>query len=246
MMDDLDKYSTLQWYEDLEQQLLDFIRYVPYSPHNLNAHSPRLASIIVSACGLIDSILREITPDPSQVAKQKSQRDLDIVNYARLYAPRFGLPTLKSILLFTPPKYLVPFGIWERFVSGRVPWTSFQSPQWWSIHNDLKHNWIPNVKKAGLEIAVESLCALHQIISSVPEFARMMLRKGWVPGTKSDPENTIQVLEGKMQSMSAVLVETQLFVVARGGKEPFPEQIDDFRPVNFGASERLIDFFGRW
>lgn len=246
-MDDFDKYLTLQWYEHLEQQLLDFLRYVPYSPQNLGAHSPHLANIIVSACSLLDSILRQANPDPVTVgSKQTHRKDLAIADYARLYASRFQLPTFRSILLLTPPKYLVPFYHWERFVSGAVPWSSFQSPLWWSIHNDLKHDWIPNVKKACLEVAVDSLCALHQIIALVPEFARIILRKEWVRGQKSSPELAIEILEGKTKSIAPLFVETQLFVVARGGKEPFPEKIEDFRPGRFGASERVVDFFGRW
>lgn len=246
-MDDFDKDLTLQWYEHLEQQLLEFLRYVPYSPQNLNAHSPLLANIVVSACSLLDSILRQISSDPVTTgSKQVRRKDLAIGDYARLYASRFGLPAFRSILLLTPPKYLVPFAHWERFVSGRVPWSSFQPPPWWSIHNDLKHDWIPNVKKACLEVAVDSLCALHQIITLVPDFASSVLRREWVRGPKSSPETTIQILEGQIKSKAPLFVETQLFVVARGGKEPFPEKIEDFRPGRFGASERLINFFGRW
>jgi hypothetical protein len=110
----------------------------------------------------------------------------------------------------------------------------------------LKHDWIPNVKKACLEVAVNSLCALHQIIALVPDFARSILRKEWVRGQESSPEVTIEILEGKIESISPLFVETQLFVVAREGKESFPDRIEDFMPGRFGASERLINFFGRW
>ena len=240
-MDELDKDLTLQWYEWLEEQLIDIMRLIPSTPENFIAYSPRIAGLIVDACGLLDSILRQVSLDPSLVdGKAKARDDLNISDYAKLYAAKFELPTLVSILRISPPTYLNPFKDWTALVCGGT----YQPLLWWTTHTNLKHDWIANLKKGCLKTAIECLCALQQIISVLPDLGTIVLRRGWVPGKKSSPQIVIEILESKNQSQ-ALLVETKLFVVPRG-PEKFPAKIEDFRPAAFNASEGLIDFFGRW
>src|SRR5882724_11407256 len=112
-MDELDKDLTLQWYERLEGQLIDIMRLIPPTPENFTAYSPPIAGLIVDACGLLDSILRQVSPNPSLVdGKSKARDDLNIRDYAKLYAAEFELPTLVSILRVSPPTYLNPFKDW--------------------------------------------------------------------------------------------------------------------------------------
>ena len=77
------------------------------------------------------------------------------------------------------------------------------------------------------------------MIATLPEFARAVLGRGWVLGKKMSPEYTIEILEGS--GSESLLVESKLFAVARG-PEKFPDQISDFHPSLFNASERVIDF----
>ena len=42
-MDELDKDLTLQWYERLEEQLIDIMRLIPPTPENFTAYSPPIA-----------------------------------------------------------------------------------------------------------------------------------------------------------------------------------------------------------
>jgi hypothetical protein len=191
---------------------------------------------------LLDSILRQISPDPATVDGQSIPRkQLDIVHYAKLYAARFEIPTSKSILMLTPPRYLTPFSAWVALLSG----SGYQPATWWRIHTDLKHDRIANLKKATLEVAIDSLCGLHLIVASLPDFAEAILRRGWVPGNKFSPSLTIKLLQGKPEAQSiSQLVESKLFIIARG-REKFPDRIEDFQPGEFNGSERVIDFFGR-
>lgn len=241
-MDELDKDLTLQWYEWLEEQLLDIMKVIPPAEENFIAYSPRPASLIVDACGLLDSILRQVSPNPAIVdGRSKARDELNIVDYAKLYASKFELPDLFSILLVSPPRYLNPFENWAGLVSGG----QYQSLLWWSTHTDLKHDWIGNLKKGCLKTAIESLCALHQIISVVPDLAESVLRRGWVPGNKPNPQIVIEILQGKSHQSWPLLIESSLFAVPRG-KEKLPTKIEDFKPAFFNASEKITDFFGRW
>jgi hypothetical protein len=238
-MDDFDKDQVLQWYTQLEEELLSIFKYVPPAKQNLAAFSPSLANVIIESCGLLDSILRQISPDPALVdGRSKPRKDLDITDYAKLYAAKLGLPVAKSIVMITPAHYLSPFNAWIDLSAGG----NYRPTTWWRTHTELKHDRIANLKSARLEVAIESLCGLHLMIATLPEFARAVLRGGWVLGKKTSPQYTIEILEGS--GSDSLLVESKLFAVARG-IETFPDQINDFHPSLFNASERVIDFFGR-
>jgi hypothetical protein len=241
-MEEFDKDQVLQWYGWLEEELLDILKYIPPSGQNLKAFSPRLASVIIESCGLLDSILRQVSTDPAIVdGKSKRRDDLKIKDYAKLYASKFNLSSSKSILLITPARYLTPFSAWGGSLFG----DKYQSPSWWQTHNDLKHDRIANLRKAKLEVAIESLAGLQLVIATLPDFARAVLRGGWVPGKKTSPQITIEILASKPGSgHDSLLVESRFFIVARG-QETFPDKIEDFHPAVFAASERVFDFFGR-
>ena len=243
-MDDFDKDQVLRWYEWLEAELLEIIKYIPPADQNLQTFSPRLATLIIESCGLLDSIFRQVSPDPSVIdGKTTPRRKLDITDYAKLYADRFQLPTSRSILLNIPPRYLAPFSAWNGFLSGGA----YQPLLWWQIHNELKHDRIAHLKKARLEVAIESLCGLQMVIATLPDFARSILSRNWVFCSGYNPQHVIEALEGKAHSeWLTFLVESNLFVVARGGAGKFPDNIDDFKPSQFKASERIVNFFGRW
>jgi hypothetical protein len=238
-MDDFDKDQVLQWYTQLEEELLGVLKYIPPAKQNLAAFSPRLASVIIESCGLLDSILRQVSPDPAVLdGRSKPKKDLDIVDYAKLYAAKLRIPVAKSIVMITPPRYLSPFNSWIDLLSGG----NYRPTTWWRTHTELKHDRIANLERAQLEVAIESLCGLHLMIATLPEFARAVLGRGWVLGKKMSPEYTIEILEGS--GSESLLVESKLFAVARG-PEKLPDQISDFHPSLFNASERVIDFFGR-
>jgi hypothetical protein len=239
-MDDFDKDQVLQWYGWLEDELLDIFKYIPPTEQNLETFSPRLASLIIESCGLLDSVLRQVSGEVSIVdGKRVHRHDLDIRDYARLYADRYQIPSAKSILLITPPRYISPFEEWTTLITGG----DYKPVGWWRTHTELKHDRIANLKNARLKCAIESLCGLHLIVSTLPEFGRTVLARGWIPGKKTSPQTTIEILEGF--GSGSLLVESKLFVISRGN-EKFPQRIEDFHPSLFNASERVTDFFGRF
>jgi hypothetical protein len=60
-MDEFSTTSVIQWYEDLEDRLLEFLRFIPMTNQSLVVPSPRLASIITEACNILDSVFRSVT-----------------------------------------------------------------------------------------------------------------------------------------------------------------------------------------
>jgi hypothetical protein len=175
-MDEATALNIIRWYEGLEEEVVDFLRYVPPQNQNMNVWSPRLATVIVEACGLIGSLFRYISPAEVTIHGKKKKRDkLKILDYAELYSAKLQLPARKIILLISPSSYRNPFSIWSKQVS-----KSSTTPSWWTTNNDLKHQRIDNFCKATMNTAIDALAGALLIISKVPELLPAVLRHGWL------------------------------------------------------------------
>ena len=99
-MDEMISGTVLHWYETLEAQTIEFLRVVPPHGPNLDTWSPRLATVLVESCNLIESVLYHITPATVSVSgKTKKRNDLQLADYAQLYCTNLRLPDHTAILL---------------------------------------------------------------------------------------------------------------------------------------------------
>src|SRR5262249_27548336 len=128
--------NVLQWYESLETQVMHFMQVVPPQGANLSAWSPTLATVLVEACNLLESVLYHITPDPVALpgsGKRTPRDSLTLAHYAALYSSKLRLPERKAAFFQEPFGWRTPFSGW----AGRS--TNFQNPLWWEVHNRSKH-----------------------------------------------------------------------------------------------------------
>ena len=237
-MDEATASNIIRWYEGLEEEVVEFLRYVPPQNQNMNVWSPRLATVIVEACGLIDSLFRYISPAKVTIHGKKKKRDkLNILDYAELHSSNLQLPAQKIILLISPPSYRNPFGIWSKQGS-----RSFKTPSWWTINNDLKHQRIDNFCKATMDMAIDALAGALLIISKVPELLPATLRHGWLDLGGLNPEHLLETLQKGREGRT---LETSLFALWLGYWE-LPKDIKDFSPLRYHGSKRLLSFFGKF
>lgn len=242
-MDEYEANSVVEWYQAIESELLEILAVVPPAKENLNAHSPRVAGIILESCGLLDSVFREISPDHAEVdGCDKRKKDLDMTDFAKLYARPYGLPYLRSIVLIAPPDYRSPFEKWRTLVEGGA----YDSTPWWKTYNHLKHSRIAHLREATLDAAISALCGLQQVIAKTQEMATLILRHEWIYTGGWNPEYALEMLlkvdEKRREDM---LAESKLFVTPLGPR-PLPDNINGFRPGLYHGSPRLSNFFGRW
>ena len=66
-MDQFVANEVLCWYERLERSVLKFGEGVPLTVENETLKAPILASILIDACSLLDSMFRDMTCDPVSV-----------------------------------------------------------------------------------------------------------------------------------------------------------------------------------
>jgi hypothetical protein len=62
-MDQFVADQVLSWYERLERSVLDFGERVPLAVENEALKAPMLASALIDACSLLDSMFRDMTPE---------------------------------------------------------------------------------------------------------------------------------------------------------------------------------------
>jgi len=234
-MDDFERDSVIDSFELLEARLLDFLKHVPPTEQNLGVHSPELASIILDASGLLDSVFREISPDPESVGgAQKHKDDLTMNDYEQLYGSKFDLSNCRSYVLVWPPQVRAPF---EEWAHGR-------HLSWWASQNKLKHSRIRHLRDATLKITLESMCALHMVLSLVPDFADAILRKHWFKTKIGSPGQALAVLRGDPGwGGIPFLVGTRLFLLGRGRDGRLPAKVNDFDLDRYHPEDSVLDFF---
>jgi len=238
-IDEITSSHIIELYEWYEQQVSDLLKFFPPQGDNLKTWSPRLATPLVESCSLIDSIFRIITPAQVKIGSQKKNRsNLGISDFAELYAQKHTLYERKAILLISPPKYIIPFKIWEPAKDNK----RCNPPLWWTIHNKLKHNKLPYLHKATIEVTLEALCGLFILISILPSLIPAIIRYQWM-GTVYSPQFIIREAQRGFISGHAFPVETNLFFTSVG-RIRLPEKIEEINPEIY-RSPRLISFLAK-
>jgi hypothetical protein len=243
--------SIIFWYEELEERLIEFLKFFPFTHLSKNVPSPRLAGVVTETCHILDSLFREVSnPKETIKGKTKKKKELTIKDYAELYAKHFNLSATKSLMFVSTPQYVIPFKEWEPPTTGR----EYKDLPWWSAYNKLKHSRIENIKLATLENAVNALCGLHQVIAKLPELAPATMRHGWFPLHGIDRSGSLYVhtteevgklLTNYPQEHESFLVESKLFIVPAGKTIFHGNTPTDLDPDIYPRSPKLSSFLGR-
>jgi hypothetical protein len=197
--------EMLRWYEGLETQVMDFICLVPpHDTHNLNSWSSQMATVLVEACCLIESIFHQFKNEAATVqGKPQPRARLTLGAYAELDSSRLCLPERTVILLTDTPTYRTPFALWTDPMGGACFDKHKHVPEWWDLYNRSKHRRITAFPEFTLTRAIDALARALVVISTIPAFAPALLRHEWLPLGGWNPE---------------MLLESYLNVLSRGKK----------------------------
>ena len=238
-MDETAAANTLRWYESLGGQLVEFIKVVPAQGKNLTSvWSPMLATVLVEACNLAESVLYDLTPDPAPILpKAIPRKHIRLDHYGQLYSRQFRLPHRKAAFFQEPIGWRSPFTCWAR--RKRNPRTGkleFSQPDWWATHNASKHRRLDHFDEFTLDKAIDALAGAFLIIATAPicpkgiELALAMDRNNWMMGAPW-PRKHWQDFYDDDQSFPGlqwVCPETALFA-APIGEPPLPENVTDLQ-----------------
>ena len=147
-------------FKQLEEQLLDCMRYIPFVQQNQSVVSPKFVPIILESCSLIESIFRRgIT----------SSRRHTLKSYCELMEPDLELAGTTTLLLTSPLQFLRPFHNWTA-----------GAPAWWIAYNEVKHDRINKFDAATYDFTVSALAGLHQVIARTRTLAGNLAKVGWI------------------------------------------------------------------
>lgn len=187
-------YAIIVNFLQLEQQLLEFSDYVPFTSESHKIVSPKFAPIILEACSLIESIFKRNLND---------NRRLTFLSYAAELDPMLDLSAATTLLLAPTLDFLKPFH----------DWTS-KPPFWWDAYNKIKHDRFQHYDSASYLTTVNTLAALHQVIArSTDIFLECIARVGWL-NTHDDQFADYMVSRYVGCRPPGMPVESRLFVSA--------------------------------
>ena len=115
--------------------------------------------------------------------------------------------------------------------------------EWWNAYNKLKHERIEHYSKCTLSNAVLSLCALHQMLSVLPYFFKVLMAHDMIRLRGYAIKHAIDCIEQGQKDMP-FLVESELFATPYGDIR-FPDNLDNISGAIFGGSKRLEQFLGK-
>jgi len=233
-MRDVQAGSILEWFVELEQRLIGVLGYVPFSEKTKDVSIPRISSIILEAGSLVDTIFRET------IVTEKTPDRLSMRDFAPYFEEKYHLSALRSIAFIWPPAYIVPFEPWSNAeADDRAALT------WWKTYTDMKHSRVRALDESTIGKGIESMAALHQVMSQTPHFWRPLLRREMLTSASLHVVNFVRNLEQDKAWDHSVTVESALFCTTLGATR-FPERIGDLRGssvVSLGG-RRLQRFLG--
>ena len=183
-------------FHSLEEQLVDCMRYVPFIERNQAVVSPKFVPILMDACSLIDSILRDCTGG----GKRHTFKE-----YAVLHEEHLELEGTTSLLLVSPLQLLRPFRGWRG-----------ATPVWWDAYNKVKQDRIRNYAAATYSCTVSAMAGLHQLLARSWQFLGQLTLAGWFNET-SEGFGELGASRAAGSGPPDLPVQTRLFVSAIRG-----------------------------
>jgi len=235
-----DVIQLYEWYNNLEFRLQPILEVMPVVDREslTKIISPRIVPFLMESCSILDSIMRLIVPERMTRPNGKTitWRGANIFDYCREINPLLALKKTKSIVMIPMPFIISPFKDWTT--------TGPNKMQWWKLYNSLKHDRLRWSKKLTLLHAIESLCALHQLMVRIPHIIAMSFRFNWVELSGYNPEVLLEGLPNEISpQLSTFLSYTKLFCTPLSIQKW--ETLADIHPVSFKNSSRLLHFLGR-
>lgn len=225
---------VLKWYLELEERLSQILHVTQYTPETQLIFLPPLVNIVLDSCSLLDAIFRE------EFIGTEKRNKLTISKFCPYFESTFNFSGIKTILYQYPLLYLKPFEGWCNN-------DKYQSLEWWSAYNKLKHDRIREHKNATLKNAVNAICALHQVISQNQTFINALIRQDLIcfgQWGKDYAKEAVYQKEEAIKNHVTALVETDLFATPVGA-ERFPDDIEKISPFHFAQGRKLWRYVGR-
>lgn len=145
-------FSMRYWdyYCALESDCKHISRFIEFSDHNLKTNSIELTRLLLSSCSEIDVLFKEIC---SELADDRKAENIN--DYQEIIKEK--LPELIN------EKVNIGFNFTE--IQPFAAWNEDTTPNWWRMHNKVKHERSKYYKEANLDNALNAVSALFLTVN---------------------------------------------------------------------------------
>ncbi len=169
----------------LENELGEFIEFVPLEKRNQNVFSPRLGTILMSSCVQIEALFKSIINSPfldreKSIAHDKlnemrqgiARQRGNLAQYREVLEPCLLLSKRKVTIREFPKVYKVvsPFRLFEKM----------KAPTWWKSYTQVKHSFYENIREATLRRTITAVAALLVMELMHPDNRKVMVDMGMI------------------------------------------------------------------
>ena len=175
-----DSDTAIESFLDLERRFEAFVRVVPIAPEHNRVHSPILASILLDACSLLETVLKSTMDN----ARYNGANNIAVIRAMRYSdaPPYLNIGHLRSVFrpdtFYSKPVWYLPRG------ESSFPWYVWRNaqgqPRWWAAYNAVKHSRFQNANQATLLTTLHALKALFLALVQSLEFRERLINRGLV------------------------------------------------------------------
>jgi hypothetical protein len=170
--------TAIESFLELERRFEEFVRVVPIAREHHRVHSPVLASILLDACSLLETVLKSSMDNPrydgiADIASIRAKR------YSQT-PPYLNIGDLKKVfrpdMFYAKPVWYLPRG------ESSLPWYIWRNatgqPKWWNAYNAVKHSRFQNASHATLLTTHHALKALFLALVQSLDFRGRLIERG--------------------------------------------------------------------
>jgi len=143
-------YPHWQYFLTLDSEMDRITRYVEIGPNNYKTYSIQFVHLLLATCSEVDVVCKVLCKKANP-----SEKPENIHQYQQILTAHY--PGLHSVRVTVPrhgKMILVPWGRWGKG----------SNPDWWSIHNKVKHQRHEYFRQANLRNTVNALAGLFVLI----------------------------------------------------------------------------------
>jgi len=216
-------------YLSLEEEFLNYIKYVPLVPNHYMIWSHPLANLLNNVGSCVDSFLKnaiycESLNGIDDIQSVRCDRDKQNMKYYRqIFDAKYHLSDKKIFELQT----LCP-------LSPFVKWKDGNTPIWWKDYTDIKHDRFRNKESATLNSTLEALGGLFLLFLKHEETMNVLIDRGVVIGSGHPKQYCKSILskgEPIEESCNQFYAKTSLFGYVFD---------DKFRHLNDDERKRIL------
>lgn len=149
LIEKTDRLSHWNYFLALESDVEKLSRYIEFTEGNFEAYSIEMVRLFLSAASEVDVIAKLLCKREGPEKNPKK-----IHQYRKILNP--NLQNIKDMKILIP-RYGLELNPWDK-------WKQNETPNWWSDHNDVKHERNLYFKKACLKNTLNSISGLFCLL----------------------------------------------------------------------------------